>query len=52
MRAAPCAEVVLSGTCQPSQERAGIPMPWSVSAISPAVTCSPEDTTASYSRAS
>ena len=43
---------VAIGSCQPCQERALMPMPSSVSASSPAVTCSPEATTASYSRAS
>ncbi len=52
IRAAPWAEVVRTGTCQPCQERASMPMAWSRSAISPAVTFSPELTTASYSRAS
>ena len=40
------------GICQPSQERAVTPSSCRASAISPAVTCSPEATTASYSRAS
>jgi len=44
--------VVFSGTCQPCQLRAGTSISCRVSAISPAVTCSPDDTTASYSRAS
>ena len=52
MRAAPCAESVEIGICQPSQERALMPMSCSTMARSPAVTCSPEETTASYSRAS
>ena len=52
MRAARWAEVVLRGICQPCQLRAGIPISWSCSAISPAVTFSPEETSASYSRAS
>jgi hypothetical protein len=41
-----------TGTCQPCQLRAGTSISCSVSAISPAVTFSPEETTASYSRAS
>jgi hypothetical protein len=52
MRAEPCASLVRIGTCQPCQERAGSPIPWSTMARSPAVTCSPEATTASYSRGS
>jgi hypothetical protein len=52
IRAAAWAEVVFSGTCQPCQLRAGISISCKVSAISPAVTFSPEETTASYSRAS
>ena len=40
------------GSCQPCHERAFTPMPSSMIASSPAVTCSPEATTASYSRAS
>ena len=52
MRAAPWLELVRSGTCQPCQLRAGTPISCRVSAISPAVTFSPEATTASYSRAS
>jgi hypothetical protein len=51
-RAEPWAEVVLIGTCQPCQLRAGTPISCRRSAISPAVTFSPEATTASYSRAS
>jgi len=51
-RAALWAEVVLMGTCQPCQLRAGTPISCKVSAIRPAVTFSPELTTASYSRAS
>ena len=50
MRAEPCAAVVLIGTCQPCQERALSPMPVRAMARSPEVTCSPEATTASYSR--
>ena len=49
MRARPWASSVMIGTCQPSQERAGTPMLRKVMASSPAVTCSPEATTASYS---
>ena len=41
MRAAPWLELVLSGTCQPCQLRAGTPICCSVSAMSPAVTFSP-----------
>ena len=52
MRAAPWLELVRSGTCQPCQLRAGTPISWRVSAMRPAVTFSPEATTASYSRAS
>ena len=52
IRAAAWAEFVLSGTCQPCQDRAGISISCSVSAMSPAVTFSPDETTASYSRAS
>ena len=52
MRAEPWASLVRIGNCQPCQERAGTPMSCSTIASSPAVTCSPDDTTASYSRAS
>ncbi len=52
MRAAPCAPDVSMGICQPCQDRAGMPMDCSTMASSPEVTCSPEATTASYSRAS
>src|SRR5262245_12276929 len=52
MRAEAWALEVAIGSCQPCQERALMPIPSSVIASSPAVTCSPEDTTASYSRAS
>jgi hypothetical protein len=52
IRAAPWADVVRTGTCQPCQERAGTPISCRVSAMRPAVTFSPEATTASYSRAS
>jgi hypothetical protein len=52
IRAAPWAELVRIGTCQPCQLRAGTPISCRVSAISPAVTFSPAATTASYSRAS
>jgi hypothetical protein len=52
IRAEACAEVVFTGTCQPCQDRAGTSISWSVSAMRPAVTFSPEETTASYSRAS
>src|SRR5262249_32984605 len=52
MRAAAWALEVRIGSCQPCHERALTPKPSSTIASSPAVTCSPEDTTASYSRAS
>ena len=52
MRATPCALSVRIGICQPCQERAVMPMPCSTMASSPAVTCSPVATMASYSRAS
>ena len=52
MRAEPWAFEVTIGSCQPCQERALTPIPSSTIASSPAVTCSPEATTASYSRAS
>jgi hypothetical protein len=52
IRAEAWAEVVCTGTCQPCQLRAGTSISCSVSAMSPAVTFSPEETTASYSRAS
>ena len=52
IRAEPWAEVVCTGTCQPCQERAGMSISWSRSAMRPAVTFSPEEVTASYSRAS
>ncbi|MNS78010.1 hypothetical protein D3C72_1116080 [compost metagenome] len=52
MRAAPCALSVRIGICQPCQERALMPMDCSVIARRPDVTCSPDATTASYSRAS
>ena len=52
MRAAPWTPSVLRGICQPCQERAGMPKSCSTMASRPAVTCSPEATTASYSRAS
>src|SRR5882672_1100585 len=52
MRAEPCALSVRIGNCQPCHERALTPMPSSTIASSPAVTCSPDATTASYSRAS
>src|SRR5438132_1172723 len=40
------------GTCQPCHDRAVTPIDCSTMARSPAATCSPEATTASYSRAS
>src|SRR6185312_6894074 len=49
MRALPCASSVMIGTCQPRNERARRPMLRRVMARRPAVTCSPEATTASYS---
>ena len=52
MRAAPWALSVLIGICQPCHERAWMPIDCSTSASRPDVTCSPEATTASYSRAS
>ncbi len=52
MRATPCALSVMMGICQPCQERAVMPMLCRTIARSPAVTCSPVATTASYSRAS
>src|SRR3954469_12469251 len=52
IRAEAWASLVLIGICQPCQERAWIPMLWSTMASRPDVTCSPEATTASYSRAS
>src|SRR5215467_15223380 len=52
IRADACASLVLIGICQPCQERAWMPMVCSTMASRPEVTCSPEATTASYSRAS
>ena len=52
MRAEPWASDGQIGICQPCQERAVTPISCSTIASSPAVTCSPEATTASYSRAS
>ena len=52
MRAEPWASSVSIGICQPCQERAAMPMSCSTMASRPDVTCSPEATTASYSRAS
>ena len=52
MRATPCALSVMIGICQPCQERAVMPIACSTMASSPAVTCSPVATMASYSRAS
>ncbi len=52
IRAVPCAPVVRIGICQPCQDRAETPSFCSMSAIRPEVTCSPEATTVSYSRAS
>src|SRR5579863_3254600 len=50
IRAEPCTAEVLIGTCQPSQERALMPMAFNVMARSPLVICSPAATTTSYSR--
>ena len=52
MRAEPCTFEVRIGICQPCHERALTPIPSSAIASKPAVTCSPEATTASYSRVS
>src|SRR6185312_1029607 len=52
IRADPCMALVSIGTCQPSQDRAFIPIAFSVIARRPQVTCSPEATTTSYSRCS
>ena len=52
MRAEPCASLVRIGNCQPCHERALTPISCRAMASSPDVTCSPEATTASYSRAS
>ena len=52
IRADEWADVVFTGTCHPCQLRAGTSISCSVNAIKPAVTFSPEETTASYSRAS
>src|SRR6516164_4312060 len=52
MRATPCALSVRIGICQPCHERAVTPMLCSTIESSPAVTCSPVATMASYSRAS
>ncbi len=52
MRATPCALSVTIGICQPCHERAWTPSDCRTMASSPAVTCSPVATTASYSRAS
>ncbi len=49
MRALPWASSVMIGTCQPAKERAFSPMLRRVMARRPAVTCSPEATTTSYS---
>ena len=49
MRARPWASSVMIGICQPSQERALRPMLRRAMASRPAVTCSPEATTTSYS---
>src|ERR1019366_3252343 len=52
MRPEPCSFEVRTGICQPCHERAGIPCSCRTMARRPAVTCSPEATTASYSRRS
>ncbi len=52
MRALEWAGEVITGTCQPCQLRASMPLDCNVRASRPAVTFSPEETTASYSRAS
>ena len=52
IRAVECAEEVFTGTCQPCHDRASTPFSCRISASNPAVTFSPDDTTASYSRAS
>src|SRR5947207_8869521 len=52
IRAEAWASEVRIGICQPCQERAWMPMPCSTIASRPEVTCSPDATTASYSRAS
>ncbi len=52
MRAEPCMPLVRIGICQPSQERAPMPLADRATAKRPAVTCSPAATTTSYSRAS
>ena len=52
MRAEAWASEVRIGICQPCQDRAWMPIPCSTIASNPEVTCSPEATTASYSRAS
>jgi len=49
IRALPWASSVTIGTCQPIHERAARPMLRKVSANRPAVTCSPDATTTSYS---
>src|SRR3954463_6836077 len=52
MRAEPCASLVRIGNCQPCQDRALTPICCRAMAKRPEVTCSPDATTASYSRAS
>src|SRR5436190_1373438 len=52
MRADPWASLVTIGICQPCHDRDATPMPCSAMASSPELTCSPDATTASYSRAS
>src|SRR3989338_5354638 len=49
IRALLCMEHVESPICQPSQERAGIPIDCNAKASRPDVTCSPDETTESYS---
>jgi hypothetical protein len=52
IRALAKASDVWIGSCQPSHERAGTPAACNAIASSPLVTCSPAETTTSYSRGS
>jgi hypothetical protein len=52
IRALAKASEVSIGSCQPSHDRAGTPIACNAIARSPLVTCSPDDTTTSYSRGS
>ena len=52
IRAEACASEVWIGNCQPSQLRADTPAACNAIASSPLVTCSPAETTTSYSRGS